>query len=89
MAYSLYDISGYVAPLATVTGFKDLAEFLSEFTLPTATAFLENGYTEDPGLLSEELKFIEPLCNNKSVISTLNDLVASLAKCDTIAIVSD
>ena len=88
MTYSLYDARGYVGDLASIHGLKLMSDYANKVSNePKVKEFFEKGYTPiTEGLVAGFKAIHSP---DKDIADTIDNLVALLAKCDTVAIISD
>jgi len=88
MGYYLYDANGYIGDLASIHGLWLMSEYVTQVTdEPQVKQFLEEGCA----LVTKELivGFKAIHSPDKDIADTIDNLVDLLAKCDTVAIISD
>jgi len=88
MGYYLYDANGYIGDLASIHGLWHMSEYVTQVTdEPQVKQFLEEGCA----LVTKELivGFKAIHSPDKDIADTIDNLVDLLAKCDTVAIISD
>jgi ribonuclease J len=88
MGYSLYDARGYVGDLASIHGLQQLTEYVGRASqVPLVKKFFKEGQA----LVTEDLiagfRSLHP--EDIDVAKTIDNLLQLLAKCDSIAIISD
>jgi len=76
MAYDLYDVGGYVAPLATVGGLRQLRQFADRHNLYNLQGFLEKGAALITEIFIRELEDIKGA--SKEVQATIDNLLDAL-----------
>jgi len=88
MGYYLYDANGYVGDLASNHGLWLMSKYVRKVSdEPQAKQFFEEGCAPVTKKLIAGLKAIN--CPDKDIADTIDNLVNLLAKCDTVAIISD
>jgi len=88
MGYYLYDALGYVGDLASNNGLTQMSNFvLSATNSKQVKKFFEKGYSQISTELIADFKAI--YCTDQVIADTIENLVALLTKCDTVAIISD
>jgi ribonuclease J len=88
MSYCLYDAYGYIGDLASNHGLVLMSDYARQVTSePQVKHFFEEGESPVTKELVAGLKAIR--CPDKDIADTIDNLVQLLAKCDTIAIISD
>jgi ribonuclease J len=88
MSFCLYDAYGYVGDLASINGLWLMSKYVRRVTSePQVKQFFEKGEAPVTKKLIAGLKAIN--CPDKDIADTISNLVNLLAKCDTIAIISD
>jgi hypothetical protein len=88
MGYYLYDVNGYVGDVASNNGLMRMSNHVLSATDSVAVRklFQEGNSLVTPQLIVE-LKAVS--CADKRIRDTILNLTKLLAKCDTIAIISD
>ena len=88
MTYCLYDARGYVGDLASVHGLELISDFATRVTNePQIKKFFQEGQSPITKELIAGFKAIHS--SDKNIADTIDNLVNLLAKCDTVAIISD
>jgi len=88
MSYCLYDARGYVGDLASNYGLTLMSDYAAEVTNePQVKKFFERGQAPITKELVAGFKAIR--CPDKDIALTIGNLIEMLARCDTIAIISD
>jgi hypothetical protein len=88
MGYYLYDARGYVGDLASNYGLKLMSDYARKVTNePQVKKFFKQGYAPITKELIAGFKAIHS--PDKDLADTIDNLVRLLAKCDTVAIISD
>jgi ribonuclease J len=88
MGYYLYDARGYVGDLASIHGLHELSEYVSRASqVRLVKRFFEEGHAPVTKELIAGLKNLHP--EDIDVAKTIDSLLQLLAKCDSIAIISD
>jgi ribonuclease J len=88
MGYYLYDARGYVGDLASINGLRLMSDYaIKTSSEPQVKKFFEEGQVPVTKELITGFKAIR--CPDKDIALTIDNLIEMLAKCDTIAIISD
>ncbi len=88
MGYYLYDAIGYVGDLASISGLGQLHKYVAEASDAAAVRdFLDEGYSPITDELIDGFRILRP--EDPEIATTIDNLVQMLARCDTIAIISD
>lgn len=89
MSLYLASENGYVADIATATGWDDLSTEVSSKLFGGALIdFINNGTTENPQEVTMDIVKVLPSIKNVEVKNTLQGLKTALEKCKEIAILS-
>jgi len=76
MSYELYDVNGFVAPLASVWGLRELRVFAEKADLYNLQGFLEKGAALITELFIRELEDVRGA--SKEVQATIDNLLGAL-----------
>jgi len=88
MGYCLYDARGYVGDLASIHGLNLMSDYATRVTNePQVKKFFKEGHAPITKELIAGFKSIHS--PDKDIADTIDNLVRLLAKCDTVAIISD
>jgi len=88
MGYYLYDAIGYVGDLASIAGLGQLYEYVAEASDVAAVRdFLDEGCAPITEELIDGFRSLRP--EDPEVATVIDNLIQMLARCDTIAIISD
>jgi len=88
MTYCLYDARGYVGDLASIYGLDLMSDYVIRVTNePQVRKFFEEGQAPLTKELIAGFKAIHS--PDKNIADTIDNLVVLLAKCDSVAIISD
>ena len=88
MSFCLYDAYGYIGDLASNYGLELMSAYATRTTKePQVKKFFKKGCAPVTKELITGLKAIN--CPDKDIADTIDNLVDLLAKCDTVAIISD
>lgn len=82
MSFRLYDEDGYVGDLASIGGYNDLLDTVTKGNYPPLRQMLENGETQEPMVVLEELKKFQlsGLLADSSVRDTVSNFQRLMTK---------
>lgn len=88
MGYYLYDARGYVGDLASIHGLQQVSAYIRKAAkVPLVKRFFQEGYAPVTEDLIAGIRSLHP--KDTSVAQTIDNLLEMLAKCDSVAIISD
>lgn len=88
MSYYLYDSNGYLGDLATITGLRELNQYLLKQNNKALSAFVNNGEIPLGKSFVEAIAEL-PLSGNRDIDNTITNLKSMVAKAQDIVIITD
>lgn len=89
MSYVLYSEDGFVDDIGTNTGVVAMSKYIIDYPgVPALKQFVQEGVTEDPQAVVQELEFLLNAKKSKDIQEILQDLLECMRKIKEIAIIS-